>query len=148
VMSRGVAETLMGALVLAVAIGFIVFAYTRSSVASVDGYEISAKFTRVDGLLVGADVRVGGIKVGSILAQELDPITYQAIVRFTMADNIKLPADSGAAVVSDGLLGGKYLKIDPGGADELIEPGGEILYTQSSILIDQLIGKFVFGGDD
>ena len=147
-MSRGVAETLMGALVLAVAIGFIVFAYTRSSVASVDGYEISAKFTRVDGLLVGADVRVGGIKVGSILAQELDPITYQAIVRFTMADNIKLPADSGAAVVSDGLLGGKYLKIDPGGADELIEPGGEILYTQSSILIDQLIGKFVFGGDD
>ena len=147
-MSRGIAETLMGALVIAVAIGFIVFAYTRSSVASVDGYEISAKFTRVDGLLVGADVRVAGIKVGSILAQELDPITYQAIVHFTMADNIKLPADSGAAVVSDGILGGKYLKIDPGGADELIEPGGKILYTQSSILIDQLIGKFVFGGDD
>lgn len=143
-MSRSVAETLMGAVVLAIAIAFIVFAYTRSSVATVSGYEITAKFTRVDGLVRGADVRVGGIKVGSVIDQSLDPITYQAVVRLSIAEDVELPSDTTAAVVSDGLLGGKYVNVEPGGADDMMKPGDVITVTQSSIMIEQLIGEFVF----
>ena len=83
-MSRSVAETIMGTIVLGIAVAFIVFAYTRSSVATVTGYEIQAKFTRIDGLVSGADVRVGGIKVGSVVDQRLDPETYQAILRISI----------------------------------------------------------------
>ncbi|MBR72343.1 MAG: outer membrane lipid asymmetry maintenance protein MlaD [Rhodospirillaceae bacterium] len=146
-MSRGVAETIMGGVVLAIAIAFIVFAYTRSSVATISGYEVSAKFTRIDGLVRGADVRVGGIKVGSVIGQNLDPLTYQAVVKMSISENIELPTDSTAAVVSDGLLGGKYVNLEPGGADEMMREGHIITYTQSSIMIDQLIGQFVFGSE-
>ena len=146
-MSRSVAETIMGTIVLGIAVAFIVFAYTRSSVATVTGYEIQAKFTRIDGLVNGADVRVGGIKVGSVVDQRLDPETYQAILRMSIAEEVGLPMDSTAAVVSDGLLGGKYVNLEPGGADEMMPPGHTIVYTQSSIMIEQLIGKFVFGGE-
>lgn len=146
-MRRSLVETLLGAVVIAVAVAFIVFAYTRSSVATVEGYEVTARFTRVDGLLRGSDVRIGGIKVGSVIEQELDPVTFQAVVRLSVSREIELPEDSTAAVVSDGLLGGKYLNLEPGGAEEIIEPGGEIQYTQSSIMLEQLIGKFAFGNE-
>lgn len=146
-MRRSLVETLMGAVVIAVAVAFVVFAYTRSSVATVEGYHVTAKFTRIDGLLRGSDVRIGGIKVGSVISQDLDPKTYQAVVRLSVARDIELPTDSTAAVVSDGLLGGKYLNIEPGGAEDFIKPGGEIQYTQSSIMLEQLIGKFAFGNE-
>jgi phospholipid/cholesterol/gamma-HCH transport system substrate-binding protein len=147
-MTRSIVETLIGAIVLAVAIGFIVFAYSRSSVATVNGYEVFARFTRIDGLNRGADVRIGGIKVGSVVDMSLDPKTYLAIARFSIAPEFKLPTDSSVAVVNDGLLGGKYVSIEPGGLDEYVRPGGELAYTQSSIQIDQLIGKFVFDKTD
>jgi len=146
-MTKSLAETIMGTIVLGIAVAFIVFAYTRSSVATVTGYEIQAKFTRIDGLVNGADVRVGGIKVGSVVEQNLDPVTYQAIVRMSIAEEVGLPMDSTAAVVSDGLLGGKYVNLEPGGADDMMPPGHTIVYTQSSIMIEQLIGQFVFGGE-
>lgn len=146
-MSRSLVETLLGTLVLAVAIGFIVFAYTRSSVATVSGYEVSAKFNRVDGLSNGADVRVGGIKIGSVIDQALDPVTFQAILRMSIKDDIELPTDTTAAVVSEGLLGGKFIDLQPGGEDELLADGGQIMITQSSLLLEELIGKFAFGTD-
>lgn len=143
-MSRSIVETLMGAFVLAVAIAFVVFAYSRTTVATVSGYGVTAKFNRLDGLARGADVRISGIKVGSVLDMSLDPVTFQAVARLSIDPAYKLPADSSISIVSDGLLGGKYASIEPGGADEVIEPGGEIKYTQSSILLEQLIGKLVF----
>lgn len=143
-MSRSIVETLIGAFVLAVAIAFVVFAYGRTTTATVSGYELSAKFTRLDGLERGADVKISGIKVGSVVDMELDPVSFRAVARFNINPDYKLPMDSTVSVVSDGLLGGKYASIEPGGADELIAPGGEIQYTQSSILLEQLIGKFVF----
>lgn len=146
-MSRSLVETLLGAAVLVVAVLFIVFAYTRSSVATVDGYLVSAKFTRVDGLLRGADVRIGGIKVGSVIDQSLDGKTYRAVVVMSLSDAVALPVDSSAAVVSDGLLGGKYIDIEPGGEDEMLEENGEIAHTQSSFMIEQVVGKFIFGGE-
>lgn len=144
-MGKTLFETLTGAVVLAVAVVFIVFAYTRSNVATVAGYEVTARFSSVDGLSVGDDVRISGIKVGSIVSQELDPVMYRAVVRMSIDPAVSLPEDTTAAVVTEGLLGGKYMALDPGGAEEFIAPGGEITFTQSSINLEGLLGKFIFG---
>ncbi len=146
-MSRSLVETLLGAVVLAVAIGFIVFAYTRSGVATVSGYEISAAFNRVDGITNGSDVRIGGIKVGTVIDRELEPETFRAVLRMSIDESVELPSDSTAAVVSDGLLGGKFIDLQPGAEEVLIKDGGRIAYTQSSLLLEELIGKFAFGTD-
>lgn len=147
-MTRSMVETLLGALVIAVAIGFGIFAYSRSNLETVRGYVIEAKFTRVDGLNEGSDVRIGGIKIGSVTDQSLDPVTFQAVIRMSIDRKYELPVDSLAAVVSDGLLGGKYLAVEPGGAEEIIEPGGSIKYTQSSVNIEELLGRFMFGSTE
>ena len=144
-MSRSLVETLLGAIVLAVAIGFVVFAYTRSSVATVSGYEITARFDRVDGLADGADVRIGGIKIGSVIEQRLDPASYRAVLRMSIEETVRLPADSTAAVASEGLLGGKFIDVQPGGDDVMLADGGRIEFTQSSLLLEELIGRFAFG---
>ncbi len=146
-MSRSLVETLMGAVVLAVAIGFIVFAYMKSGVATVSGYEVSAAFNRVDGINNGSDVRIGGIKVGSVIERELEPETFRAVLRMSIDERVALPTDSTAAVVSDGLLGGKFIDLQPGAEETLIKDGGRISYTQSSLLLEELIGQFAFGGE-
>ena len=118
-MKRNVIETMMGGLVLLVAAGFLFFAYKSGNVQSATGYTITAKFDRVDGLVVGADIRVSGIKVGAVTAQNIDPQTYQAIVSMTIRDDVKVPNDSSAEIVGDGLLGGKYIAIVPGGSSDI-----------------------------
>ncbi|MCZ6721958.1 MAG: outer membrane lipid asymmetry maintenance protein MlaD [Proteobacteria bacterium] len=143
-MHKNVAETLLGAAVIAAAAGFGVFAYTRSNIETISGYVVEANFTRVDGLVLGSDVKIGGIKIGSVITQELNPTTYQAVVRMSIDPKYALPVDSSAAVISDGLLGGKYLSVEPGGAEEMIEPNGRIQYTQSSVNIEELLGRFMF----
>ncbi len=144
-MGRNLVETLIGAAVLVVAVVFIADASNRSNVATVEGYEGFARFSSVEGLKVGDDVRISGIKVGSIIDQSLDPAFFQAVVRLSIEPSVELPEDTTAAVTSEGLLGGKFLALDPGGADELIPPGGEIKITQSTINIEGLIGKFIYG---
>jgi phospholipid/cholesterol/gamma-HCH transport system substrate-binding protein len=144
-MTRNILETLLGAIVLLVAIGFLAFAYSTSQVDRQGGYELVARFDRVDGLEPGSDVRVSGIKVGSVLDQTLDSESYRAEVRFTVRDGVELPADSSASVVSNGLLGGKYLRIVPGGDIDMLRPGDEVMLTQSAISLEDLIGHMVFG---
>lgn len=143
-MSRNIVETILGAVVLAVAIGFLVWAYDRSSAGDPGGYTLNAKFDRVDGLEVGGDVRISGIKVGQVLAQQLDPVTYRAQVTFSVREGIEVPSDSSAAIVSSGLLGGKYLALVPGGDEQLLADGGEITLTQSSVNFEDLIGRYIF----
>ena len=116
-MSNNVVESIIGALVLALAIGFFVFTYNRVEVGNMDGYELVAKFDRIDGLQVGSDVRMSGIKVGTVLGQELDKENFLAVVHFTVSPDIHLPVDSSAAITSEGLLGGHYLSLSPGGMD-------------------------------
>lgn len=143
-MRGNVVEALLGAVVLVVAAGFLVFAYSSTEVGSVEGYEVSAKFDRVDGLAVGSDVRLGGIKIGTIVGQTLEPDTYLAIVRMTIDPDIRLPTDSSAEIVSDGLLGGRYLSLVPGGAEEMLATGDEIRFTQSPVSLESLIGRLIF----
>ncbi len=141
-------ETIMGALVLVVAGVFMAFAYQSGNVKSVNGYPLKAKFSTVAGIAVGTDVRIGGIKVGVVSDMSLDSETYQAVVTFQIENNIKIPADSSVAVVSDGLLGSKYVKLEPGADDKMLVAGGLITHTQSSVNIEELIGKMAFGGVD
>src|SRR5712691_7158827 len=107
-MSRNVIETVMGAVVLVIAALFLFFAYSVSQVRAVRGYELTAQFERVDGVRDGGDVRISGIKVGSILSQTLDPKTYFAVVRMSIDPGIKVPTDTVAQIASSGLLGDKY----------------------------------------
>ncbi len=147
-MSRSVVETILGALVLLVAIGFVAYAYTTSDVADPGGYRLTAEFDRIDGLTVGSPVKISGIKVGEVLSQRLDPQTYQAVLTFSVASEVELPTDSSASVVSESLLGGRYLDLQPGAEIDLLGDGGEITFTQSSINLEDLIGRFVFSGDE
>ena len=141
---RNAAELAAGTVVLAVAIGFLGYAVANTGRLTLQGYTLHARFSAIDGLSVGSDVRVAGVKVGSVTATHLDPQSYQAVVDFTVAPDVKLPRDSSAAVTSDGLLGGKYLGLEPGGDTQLLAAGGQVTITQSSISIEQLLGKFIF----
>ncbi len=148
-MKRNVVETLVGALVLLIAGGFAFFAYNNAGIAhSGDSYTVIAKFERADGVKSGSDVRVGGVKVGVVNNTTLDTKTYQAHIEMAIDNNVKLPSDSSAQIVSDGLLGGKYIAIVPGAEEDMLKAGGEIIYTQSSVNLETLIGKMIFGGDE
>jgi phospholipid/cholesterol/gamma-HCH transport system substrate-binding protein len=147
-MNRNIIETIMGGVVLLVALVFLIFVYSSSSTRVGDGYEVTARFNRVDGLTPGADVRLSGIKIGSVVDQVLDPESYLAIVRISVSNSVKLPKDTAARILSDGLLGGNYLALEPGGDEAMIEPGGEITVTQDPINIADLLGRFVFGSAD
>jgi phospholipid/cholesterol/gamma-HCH transport system substrate-binding protein len=146
---RNAAEVISGAVVLVVAAGFLGYAVANSGTSGGgEGYTLHARFDRIDGLLVGADVRMAGVKVGSVTAETIDPKTYLADVSFTVADELKLPRDSSAGVTSDGLLGGKYLALVPGGDEQMIKPGGRVTITQSSVSLEDLLGKFIFSVTD
>lgn len=141
---RGMAEVLTGALVLLVAAGFLAYAVAHSGRSTVSGYSLYAKFDHIDGLGVGADVRVAGVKVGTVNQERIDPQNFQAVVELTVRDDIKLPKDSAAIVTSESLLGGKYLSLQPGGDETLLQPGQTITITQSSVSLEELLGKFIF----
>lgn len=144
-MNRNAVETVMGAVVLVVAAVFLFFAYTTSQVRAISGYEVTANFDRVEGLRDGGDVRVSGIKVGSIISQTLDPKDFVAVVKMSIDPSIKLPVDSVATIASSGLLGDKYLQIVPGAEDQFIKPGGVIEHTTPPISLESLIGQFIYG---
>ena len=147
-MQNSIVETLIGAVVIAVAAVFLFFAYSSTGSAPVSGYQVTAKFNRVDGVNVGTDVRLSGIKVGTVQKMRLDPKSYIAVVTLSLENSVSLPEDSSVRITSEGLLGSNYLSIEPGGAMEKIKPGGEIENTQGAIDLIGLLGKAVFSGGD
>lgn len=128
-MKRSIIETVLGAVVLMVAGVFLVFAYNLSDIKSVDGYSITARFNAIDGLSLGSDVRIGGVKVGSVTDQYVDNEQFRAVVKLSIEDRIRLPEDSVLSITSNGLLGGKYVKIEPGTSQTLVADGGELKNT-------------------
>ena len=141
---HGVAEVLTGAVVLVVALGFLAFAISHSGRTAGSGYSLNATFDHIDGLNVGGDVRIAGVKVGAVTDEQLDPKTFGAIVTLTVRDGIALPKDTGAAITSESLLGGKYISLSPGGDQTILKPGQTITITQSSVSLEELLGKFIF----
>jgi phospholipid/cholesterol/gamma-HCH transport system substrate-binding protein len=145
-MQSSIVETIIGAAVLAVAALFVVFVYSSANSAGSDGYEVLAKFNRVDGVTVGSDVRMSGIKIGTVSDLKLDPKSFMAVAHLSIATDVKLPSDSSIRITSQGLLGGQYLSIEPGSDTANIQPGGEIEHTQGSIDLIGLLGKTMFQG--
>lgn len=146
--SRNLSELIAGAAVLAVAAGFLGYAIANTGRTSTSGYTLLARFERIDGLGVGSDVRVAGVKVGRINATRIDPASYQAEISFTVQSDVKMPEDSSAEIASDGLLGGKVLALVPGGSEKMLPNNGRITITQSPASLEQLLGKFIFNVSD
>jgi len=145
-MASNAAETLIGAAVLAAAGGFLVYAANTADLrAGGGGYEVIAKFRKAEGISVGGDVRIAGVKVGNVTAMSLDPKTYYAQVPLSVATEVQVPDDSLAKITSSSLLGDSYIAIDPGASADMLEPGAEITYTQSSVSVGDMIGKFIHG---
>ena len=144
-MGRNIVETIVGALVLLVAGVFVFYAFAKSDRAGPGGYEILARFDRIDGLKRGADVTVSGVKVGSVTGFDLDRKTYQAVVRMMVSSSVGLPVDTNAKIVSESLLGGMVVVLEPGGDNKMIQAGGEIDKTQGAVPLSELIAKFMFG---
>lgn len=147
-MTRNIAETLIGAVVLLVAAGFLFFAYDRSDMKAVNGYQIAAKFTAVGSLKAGADVRVSGIRIGSVISQEIQSDSFLALVNMSIDPSINLPEDTFASISQDGLLGDTYIKLEPGGADETLQAGAVITDTAPAPDLFGLINQLVYSTDN
>ena len=141
---HGVAETLTGALVLVVAVAFLAYAVVHSGRTAGSGYTLLARFDHIDGLSVGADVKIAGVKVGTVSEATIDPKNFVAVVAMDIEESIQLPKDSAASIVSESLLGGKYISLSPGGDETNLKPGQTITITQSSVSLEELLGKFIF----
>jgi phospholipid/cholesterol/gamma-HCH transport system substrate-binding protein len=141
-------ETILGAVVAAVAIGFFAFAAAQAGQTGArDGYDLTARFQRVDGINVGSDVRISGVKVGVVRAVALDPDTYLARLTLALNEGVQVLDDSTARIASDGLLGGAYVAIEPAGLDAL-PAGGEIPNTQGSVDLLTLFASIAQGNQN
>lgn len=141
---ENIIEALIGAGVLALAIWFVTFAYGRTERGGIDsGYTISARFPNTSGVSVGTDVRVSGLKVGTVAAESLDTTTYQAVLKLTIRNGVKLPLDTSASITSEGILGGNYISLAPGGDSEMLREGDEITDTQGAVDMMSLIGSVI-----
>jgi phospholipid/cholesterol/gamma-HCH transport system substrate-binding protein len=146
-MASHATETLIGAIVVAVAGVFLFYAANTADVSlGGAGYPLQAQFRQADGLAVGGDVRLSGIKIGSITSLALNPDNYFAQVTMAIDEGIRLPEDSIAKIASEGLLGGNFIAVDPGGSDFMLEPGAAFEHTQGSINLIDLVSKAIHGG--
>ena len=147
-MKRNVIETVLGAVVLAVAILFLAYSYSSASIGSAKGYEVMARFSSIGGLGVGDKVVISGVKIGSVSRIELDKENFLAEVYLDIDEKVKLPEDTAAFISSESLLGGLYMQLEPGAAEDMIEPNGVIEYTQAPQNLEQLLGQFIFSLQD
>ena len=144
-MKNSTVETLIGAAVIAIAAVFLIFAYTATGGGrNTGGYRLSAEFDNAEGINVGTDVRMAGIKVGTVVAQSLNYENFQALITMTIDPALKLAEDTTAKVTAEGLLGSKFIALEPGGAEEKLADGGTISYTQGAVDIWSLISQAMF----
>ena len=146
-MKDNLVETLVGFGVIVVAAIFVVYGYSVTD-SSGDGYVVSAEFDRVDGLTIGSDVRMSGIKIGTVTALSLDAQSYAANVSMIIGSDIDLPDDTSAKITSEGLLGGNYISLSAGGSEDMLSGGDEILYTQGSVDLIGLVSQALFSAGD
>ena len=139
-------ETLIGAAVVLAAVLILLFVYLGKGSGAGAGYPLNVRLAKADGLGTGTEVRLSGIKVGSVTDLTLDPKTYLVTVHMNIQPGVQIPADSSILVTSAGILGGAYLSITPGGDDKMLAPGGMITNTQGSVDLMGLIGRAI-GGD-
>ncbi len=147
-MKNSLVETLIGAAVIGIAVVFFFFAYTTSEAGKGQGgYTLTAEFENVEGINIGSDIRMAGIKVGSVTDQTLNSENFQAVLTMSIDRKLNLPDDSTAKVTSEGLLGAKFIALEPGGSDDLLKDGDQMNYTQSAIDLWGLVNEYLFNSD-
>lgn len=145
-MNHNPIEVIVGGVVLAACFAFAVYAAQSTGLSERSGsYELSASFRSLEGVSVGTDVRLAGVKVGAVTGVQLNPETYRADTRFSIEDAIGIPDDSAIIISSEGLLGGNFVEIVPGGSPFNFEPGDEMEDTQGAVSLIQLLVRFVAG---
>ena len=148
-MSHNTTEVLVGSAVLAAAIAFAVYAgQTTGFSQGRQGYELAASFRSLEGISVGTDVRLAGVKIGTVTGVDLNPETYRADTKFSVSKGIEIPDDSAVIVSSEGLLGGNFVEIVPGGSLFYFEPGDEVEDTQGAVSLISLLLKYVSGSGE
>ncbi len=147
-MAQNPLEILAGAAVIAVATGFVIYAgqLTGASNRGNSSYPLTASFRSAEGISVGTDVRLAGVKVGSVTGMQLNSTTFRADTVFSIDDTVILPDDSAVIVSSEGLLGGSFIELLPGGSPFNLDPGAEIEDTQSAVSLINLLLKYIGGG--
>ncbi|MDR9485604.1 MULTISPECIES: outer membrane lipid asymmetry maintenance protein MlaD [Sediminimonas] len=148
-MSENTTEVIVGGAVLAIAIGFLVYAgqMTGLSAGGGQGYPLTASFRSLEGVTVGTDVRLAGVKIGTVTDIDLNPQTYRADTEIEVRKGVEIPDDSAIVIASEGLLGGNFVEIVPGGSLFYFEPGAEIEDTQGAVSLVSLLMKFVTGSE-
>lgn len=147
-MSHSVTEISVGGVVLAAAAAFAIYTTQTTGFGSGGGggsYELTASFRSLEGVSVGTDVRLAGVKLGTVTGVELDPETYRAVTTFSVSNGIEVPDDSAVVISSEGLLGGNFVEIMPGGSPFFYAAGDEVTDTQGAVSLISLLVKFVAG---
>jgi phospholipid/cholesterol/gamma-HCH transport system substrate-binding protein len=141
-------EAIVGAFVIIISVVFLFFGFSTMKIQNSDSYNVSALFNRIDGIKIGSDIRMSGIKIGTVVSQELDNSSFEAKVLMSIDSKILVPDDSSAKITSDGLLGGNYISIEPGGSDIYLLNNEEIFFTQGSVDLIGLVGEALFSVED
>ncbi|MGC0371779.1 MAG: hypothetical protein DGJ47_000479 [Rickettsiaceae bacterium] len=143
-MKQGIFETIVGMLVLVCAFAFFYYSYNVSGASnSSNTYTLKAEFDNIDGISNGSDVKISGIKVGTIKNVILEKDTYYAVLDLDIDKQVQIPKDSRASVSTHGIIGGRYIRITPGADDSMLQNNDKIIYTQSALNIEDLISKVV-----
>lgn len=145
-MKRFNVEIVVGLFML---LGFASFAYLSVKLGDVqlfgnDRYPVQARFGSVAGLKLGAAVNIAGVEVGKVTKIALDPDTYDAVITMEIEPGVELQEDSIASIRTAGMIGDRYVSISPGGSPDVVKPGGELVETESSINLEELISKYIF----
>ncbi|WP_085311506.1 outer membrane lipid asymmetry maintenance protein MlaD [Planktotalea arctica] len=148
-MTQSKTEVLVGGAVLAVAVGFLTYAAQITGAGgNAASYPLTASFRSLEGVNVGTDVRLAGVKIGSVNSVVLNPKTFRADTIILVKEGIEIPDDSAITIASEGLLGGNFVEIVPGGSPFMFEPDAEIEDTQSAVSLVSLLLKFVSGSGE
>jgi phospholipid/cholesterol/gamma-HCH transport system substrate-binding protein len=140
-------HVLVGACVMVLGALFIVTAYSERDAGPSSGYELIARFNNIDGIQNGSDVLLAGVQVGNVSHVDFNPRTHQAILTLRLLSHVKLPIDTVAMVLSEGMLGNKYLKLEPGGDLDMLEPGDEFEFVQDSVIFEELLQKVILAAE-
>ena len=150
-LKRRTLEILVGALMLLIGYAFVHVSYSSSKVKTVQGYSLNLRFHKIGTIKDGAEVKVAGVTVGRVARMSLDRNSYEVVMQITVPPDLKLPKDTKAAITTDGLLGNKYVKIEPGQSKEMLKPGDSIGKTKDAVSIEDLVTKIVqlaVGGEE
>ena len=137
-------KTVGGVVVICLAL-VLASSYGGQPLKADGAYDLKAGFNRIDGIAIGDEVRLGGIKVGTVAGQALDD-QFRAMLTFRLDAGLALPSDSSAAIHTDGLFGAKFIILDPGGEEETLENGDEIQFTQDSVIVEDLLELIIAEG--